>query len=452
LVSLRDLKMSVRKGKAYPTFCDTSTQVDLLRAKQYLESKLGRRVAEFDEDSLRRCFSDPKVAQAGISTLYRFYSFRSRTLNELLGDQEAERLARAGITSPMELRFKFFEFLSCRHSGFMSSESREMVLCEFAEEIGLGVDKLQEALWLDEEDSRVLSKTVDVPTESLGGVLNTEILSAMLCSSYLMRLGPVKEGSSLKFIFRNLKFYGLLYSVVRTDDGFTFQVDGPLDIVGRPHRLGYRMAILLYRLRQLSLRREFDCGVCIEFRKGKRKVAFEGTISRMPDLAWPNVGDLKLDLFDSKVEAKVYSTFRAMDLGGWRIEREPLPFIAGSTVFIPDFSIEREGNRVFVEVVGFWMPEYRKRKKAKLEDVRKAGLDNMILLVDEKVEQEFRAITDFPIFAYERKGSSYRIPYSAILEHLEARFPRKEPRRPDSPTPARPTYVRRGDGKYRIFW
>lgn len=452
MVSLKDVRMSIRKGKAYPRFCDADTDIELSRGKECFESNIGRRLAEFPEDELRHCFSDAKLAEAGISVLGRFYSFRSRSLNDLLGEEQAQRLAQAGINGPMELRLRFFEFLSAKHSGFMSSESREWVLHEFAEQVELGADKLQEALWLDEDDSKVLTRMVEAPPESLGRVLNMEMVAAMLCSSYLMRLGPVAEGSSLKFVFRNLKFYGLLYRIARTEDGFTFEVDGPLNIFGRPHRVGYRMMILLYRLRQLSLRREFDCGVSIEFKKGKRKVGFDVTVSEMPELAWPNVGELKLELFDSKVEAKIYSTFKAMDLGGWRIEREPTPFAAGSTVFIPDFSITREGNHVFIEVVGFWMPEYRKRKRAKLEEIEKAGLDNLIILVDEKAESEFKSITDFPIFTYARAGSSYRIPYSAILAHLEARFPRKEPKHPDQAAPGHPAYVKRGDGKYKVFW
>ena len=293
---------------------------------------------------------------------------------------------------------------------------------------------------------------VEAPPESLGRVLNMEMVAAMLCSSYLMRLGPVAEGSSLKFVFRNLRFYGLLYRIERTQDGLIFEVDGPLNIFGRPQRLGYRMMILVFRLRQLWLKREFDCGLSIEFRKGKKRAALELKVSELPDLAWPNVGELKLELFDSKVEAKIYSTFKAIDLGGWRIEREPTPFVAGSFVFIPDFSVTREGNQVFIEVVGFWTPEYKKRKKAKFQEIAKAGLGNLIILVDEKAEGDFEAMTDFPIFTYTRAGSSYRIPYSAILDYLEARFPRREPEKPRQETPGRPTYVKHGEGKYKVFW
>jgi len=324
LVSLKDVGMSIRKGKAYPRFCDANTDVELSRARECFERNLGRNPTEFNEDELRHCFSDAKLAEAGVSTLGRFYTFRSRTLNDLLGEHEAQRLAQAGIDGPMELRLRFFEFLSGRHSGFMSSESREWVLREFAQQVELGLDKLEEALWLDEDDHRVLTRTVDAPPGNLGQVLNMEILSAILCSSYTMRLGPVAEGSSLKFVFRNLRFYGLLYRIVRTEDGFIFEVDGPLNIFGRPQRLGYRMMILVFRLRQLWLKRQFDCGLSIEFRKGKKRAAFELRVSEMPDLAWPNVGELKLELFDSKVEAKIYSTFKAMDLGGWRWNKDSI--------------------------------------------------------------------------------------------------------------------------------
>ena len=98
------------------------------------------------------------------------------------------------------------------------------------------------------------------------------------------------------------------------------------------------------------------------------------------------------------------------------------------------------------------MPEYKKRKRAKLDEIEKAGLDNLIILVDEKTESEFKSITNYPIFTYARAGSSYRIPYSAILAHLETRFPRKEPKQPDQAAPGHPAYVKRGDGRYKVFW
>lgn len=453
LVSLKNIRISIRKGKAYPKFSDAEMELELSKARDCFEKNLGMKFHEFDNQEVKRCFSDAKTAEAAISMLGRFYSFRTRTLNDLLGEEEVKRLSKMGINSCMDLRLRFFEFLALDHSGFMSSESRLPLLQEFADRIEMAESQLDDALWLDEDDNKILSRRVDTPPKNLGAVFSLEILSTILCNSYLLRLGPVEDGSSVKFIFRNLKFYGLLFQVVRGDDGFIFEVEGPLDISGKASKFGYRLAILLYRLRQLSLRRQFDCSVSVEFRKSKRKVILETEISKMPDISWPNVGELKFQLFDSKVEAKIYSTFRAIDLDGWHVEREPKPLISGETVFIPDFSLRRGGAEVFVEVVGFWMPEYKNRKRAKLQEMERSGLENLLLIVDKKIEEDFKSLTHFPIFTYSRSGSSYKIPYSRILGYLESKFPGgkcKSEKKKEILT--EPGFVEHTGGKYKIYW
>ncbi|MGH2638938.1 MAG: DUF790 family protein, partial [Rhabdochlamydiaceae bacterium] len=51
---------------------------------------------------------------------------------------------------------------------------------------------------------------------------------------------------------------------------------------------------------------------------------------------------------------------------GWALRREPEPLIAGRHVLIPDFSLEKYGFKIFMEIVGFWTKEYIERKLSKL--------------------------------------------------------------------------------------
>ena len=54
--------------------------------------------------------------------------------------------------------------------------------------------------------------------------------------------------------------------------------------------------------------------------------------------------------------------------------------MTGDTVMIPDFSFthRRDGRRALLEIVGFWHPDYLRRK---VEKVRQAGRRDLILLV-----------------------------------------------------------------------
>ena len=388
-----------------------------------------------------------------MSVLGRFYAFRSPDLAEVIGSEALSRLSEMGMGNPMEIRLAFFEHLSRNHSGFMSSESREQLLEDFAAEVGLAGDLLDQVMWLDEEDNRVLLRLVEEPPGRLAGAYNLEVLSTILCNSYGMAIGPVGDGFLVKFVFRSLKLQGLSFYPSMDEEGaIIFRMDGPLNLFGKSSKFGYRMCLLLYRLKQLRSRRVFECPIEVEFRKSKRRVMLEMDAEEMPDLSWPNVGDLRLQLFDSKIEAKIYSTFQTMDLGGWRVDREPRPVRAGDSVFIPDFSLRRGDHEVLVEVVGFWMPEYQKRKKTILKKLEDEGMRDLLLLVDSKFAGDFETSTDFPVFAYARRGSSYRVPYSRILGFLDSRYPRENtPSREPSAAP-KPRYVESEGGRYKVFW
>jgi predicted nuclease of restriction endonuclease-like RecB superfamily len=243
LISLKHLRITVRKGKAHPKFADAETRKELSKARDLYEDSLGIKMSEFSDEAVRLCFSDRKAAESALSVLARFYAFRSRSLGVLLGEEKTRDLSEMEIEGCVSLRLKFFEFLSTDHSGFMSSEARESLLAEFAGGIGVTGGQLEEALWLDEDDSKVLERVGETSSPDLHAVYNLEVLSAILCNSYELRLGPISDGGTVKFIFKNLRFHGLLFRTSSTDDGFVFQVDGPMGLFGRANKFGYRMAM-----------------------------------------------------------------------------------------------------------------------------------------------------------------------------------------------------------------
>jgi len=98
------------------------------------------------------------------------------------------------------------------------------------------------------------------------------------------------------------------------------------------------------------------------------------------------------------------------------------------------------------------MPEYQKRKKAILKKLEDEGMRDLLLLIDQKFAGDFESSTVFPVFAYARRGSSYRVPYSRILGFLDSRYPRENaPSREPSAAP-KPRYVESEGGRYKVFW
>jgi len=91
--------------------------------------------------------------------------------------------------------------------------------------------------------------------------------------------------------------------------------------------------------------------------------------------------------------------------------------LLGDTVMIPDFAFthKEDGRRALVEIVGFWHPDYLKRKLAK---VRAAGRDDLILLVYEGVNLTDEKLTDVP-------GEVLYFATKPIIKHVMAAVERR---------------------------
>jgi predicted nuclease of restriction endonuclease-like RecB superfamily len=87
------------------------------------------------------------------------------------------------------------------------------------------------------------------------------------------------------------------------------------------------------------------------------------------------------------------------------LAREDELIVVGDTVMIPDFSLthRKDGRRALLEIVGFWHPEYLRRKLAKVQE---AGRQDLILLVYESVnvaEGTFEAASAGEVLTFSRK-------------------------------------------------
>jgi hypothetical protein len=101
--------------------------------------------------------------------------------------------------------------------------------------------------------------------------------------------------------------------------------------------------------------------------------------------------------------------FGSLSLGSWKIKREPTILKAGKYAFVPDFVLQRDGMKVYLEIVGFWTPEYLKKKIEKLKEVE----EPVILLINRKLKCSEK---DFPaqeVIFFDRK-----IPANEVMQVL----------------------------------
>jgi len=199
-------------------------------------------------------------------------------------------------------------------------------------------------------------------------------------------------------VFWKIKRLGLMYSI---QDGRIY-LDGAVSLFKMTERYGTALAKLLPTIMKCN-KWSLKASILKKTMQGKRMYDF--TL----DNTWQIFSiepDSNLETFDSAIEKE----FSLLNFNSWSVKGEPAVLKAGQYAFIPDFSLEKNDKRIYVEIIGFWTPEYLKNKIQKINLLQEKDI---ILLVDKNLAcsgSEFN--TDNLIF-YDGK-----IPYLDILKIL----------------------------------
>ena len=185
-----------------------------------------------------------------------------------------------------------------------------------------------------------------------------------------------------KLLFRYLKLFGLMsYIEGDPDHGFTITIDGPASLFGSSTRYGLSLAKMLPALLHVT-----RWSMVAEL---KPKTRYDGTTTPARFTLESGCGLVSHyppgKTYDSMVEKSFAERWQKTDTE-WRLEREvDLVSIPGS-VMVPDFRLVHPDGRSFLlEIVGYWRPEYLKKKFAQ---IRKSFRDDIILAVSEKLNLE----------------------------------------------------------------
>jgi len=177
-------------------------------------------------------------------------------------------------------------------------------------------------------------------------------------------------------IFRAVKLARLMYRLAPMGEGgYRLELTGPAaSFVTSRRRYGTRFARVVpavtratgWRIEGEVVRGERTRRYVLD---GRTSGVRSGRAGGSPtyDSAWER--DLAAE-FEEKV---------GTERDGWTLSREETPVALGEDLFLPDFTVRHaDGRTALVEIVGFWAPEYL---ETKLDKVRRAGLDNLVLVV-----------------------------------------------------------------------
>lgn len=358
-----------------------------------------------------------------LTVLFRQYTGRSRgSLAEALRDYEGDSLdypvirglaaileARATFGSdppinPAELRAALF----CRgpitsKQDLFSMTTREQVVAETAASYGLMVEQIETALLADlAEEQILLDPGEPMAPGDLIARYNLELARGLL---YWAREVRIFIHGGYKDFFKYIKLFKLMYTIRYGDQlgGYHITLHGPISpFVKSTIRYGLQFAKFLPAL-LLCPRWSMEADVQppgISSRGPLRYTLDDRTELRTHFKA--------SSLFDSQLEADFAAEFEEK-YGGinrkWELAREDELILVDDTVMIPDFSFthRKDGRRALLEIVGYWHPDYLRRKLTK---VHQAGRRDLILLVYESAnvaEGTFEAASVGEVLTFTRK-------------------------------------------------
>lgn len=308
--------------------------------------------------------------------------------------------------NPVDLRRKIFQ--TTERVGLpTTSEKRRIIVDTVASEMALTTESIEAYLYADLDDELILEKFDPPSASELLEQYNLSLTQTLLFDATEVSF---TVSGNWQRLFYSVKKLGLIYEVFR-DNGFWVKIDGPASLFKLTRRYGISIAKLLPRI---VANPEWAVSAKILWRYTNEICNFKIESRKHSSLL--KKLDLPLVTYDSAAEKSFSSQFQAVQ-SGWTLKREPEPVPAGNQVMIPDFSIERAGVKVYLEIVGFWTEEYLLRKIEKLKRVEA----KMLLLVDEALACEKLAALEkrpqLSLIYYRDK-----IPLASILRYLETAF------------------------------
>jgi uncharacterized protein len=180
------------------------------------------------------------------------------------------------------------------------------------------------------------------------------------------------EGNT-RVLVRHAKLRGLLCTVSRPapDAGAVLDISGPLALFRHTVLYGRALGSLVPHLAWCQ-RFRLRATCLLEDRLADLQLA-------TGDPIFPS-GEPRR--FDSRLEERFAQDFRKV-APDWDVLREPQPIPVGTRLVFPDFALQHRAERSrrwLVELVGFWTPEYLRRKLALYREARVA---NLILCIAE---------------------------------------------------------------------
>jgi predicted nuclease of restriction endonuclease-like RecB superfamily len=247
---------------------------------------------------------------------------------------------------------------------------RTSVLAESARALGTDVDALEAALYADLRQMGVLSAFEAIsPGALLDGYERGRAQAVLLRAVRVTLDVQAHAPSAARVLFRRLKFLGLLHTITAADGGYRIGIDGPLSLFDSVTRYGQKMAMLLPVLEGCG---EWSLVADVRWGKERTPLTFRAAGGSRDAGAKATEEEMRQVLPEV---AELAKAFRQLGTD-WRVgpSRAVLD-LPGTGLCIPDLVFTRRGQKIYLEVLGFWSREAVFRRV----DLVRRGLTERIL-------------------------------------------------------------------------
>jgi uncharacterized protein len=318
----------------------------------------------------------------GETTDYRI----KRGLAHLL---KSETFSKFEIVSPLDpqlLRQRVFA-LSAQATPLPQTATATLgaIAIQLSQELDHEVFPAQVAtgLYADLQENRILTEfTAPTPEALLHRYNLSQVQGIFYKASQIQINAHRNDPGEYKLLFRYLKLFGLMaYIEGDAEHGFSIAIDGPTSLFKASTRYGLDIAKMipaLLHVTKWSLSADLQIKDQYTKQEKTRRFALDsgcGLVSHYP----PGKP------YDSMLESAFANRWDSLK-SEWILEREvdliPIP----GSVMIPDFRlVHPDGRSVLLEIVGYWRPEYLRKK---FSQVRQSGCENLILAISERLNLE----------------------------------------------------------------
>lgn len=328
--------------------------------------------------------------------------FLTRQLQDLEGEETDYRIKRGlahllmadafstfETVSPLDpgaLRQRLFALAAQRSPSHLATQATLAHLSTtLTQELGREVlaAQIQTGLYADLAENQILTAFESpTPAALLHRYNLSQVQGVFYRASQVTINAHRNDPGEYKLLFRYLKLFGLMtYIEGDADHGFTLTIDGPTSLFKPNTHYGVKLAMMLPALLHVT---KWNLVATLQ-----QKDAYSGQ-ARVGRFSLNSNCDLVTHYppgktYDSMLEAGFVERW-AKAKTEWQLEREvdliPIP----GSVMIPDFRLVHPDGRTFLlEIVGYWRPEYLKKK---FSQVRQADRDDLILAISERLNLE----------------------------------------------------------------